>query len=93
MFAVMSLCVLVSALVGRWWTLAMPLVIAGAMLAAMPIDSYYERTPEDVQAGVVLGAAYGLALAAVALLVRHYLGSWGERRRNVRGERRVRPER
>jgi len=70
---VMSLCALFSALVGRWWTLALPVVLAGAVFAATPIGSYYERTPENVQAGVVFGAAYGLVLAAAVLLARHYV--------------------
>jgi hypothetical protein len=84
--AVMCVCALFSALVGRWWTLALPVVLVGAVFALEPLDSFYERTPEDIQAGVVFGAAYGLVLAAVALLVRHYLISLAERRRNLRSE-------
>jgi hypothetical protein len=56
------------------------------VFALAPLDSFYERTPEDIQAGVVFGAAYGLVLAAVALLVRHSLGSLAEKRRNLRSE-------
>jgi uncharacterized membrane protein YhhN len=74
MLAVTGLCVLFSAVVARWWTLALPVVIAGAVLALMPIDAYYERTPEDIQAGILFGAVYGLIIAAAALLVRHYIG-------------------
>jgi hypothetical protein len=84
--AVMCLCALFSALVGRWGTLALPVVLVGAVFALAPLVSFYERTPEDIQAGVVFGAAYGLVLAAVALLVRHYLGSLVERRRTLRSE-------
>jgi predicted membrane protein len=84
--AVMCLCALFSTLVERWWTLALPVVLVGAVFALAPLDSFYERTPEDIQAGVVFGAAYGLVLAAVALLVRHYLGSLVERRRTLRSE-------
>jgi predicted membrane protein len=83
---VICLCVLFSAVVGRWWTLALPVVLAGAVFALMPIDSYYERTPEDVQAGVLFGAVWGLALAAAALLVRQYIGLRRETRRTVRSE-------
>lgn len=84
--AVICLCVLFSALVGRWWTLALPVVLAGAVLALMPIKSYYERTPEDVQAGVLFGATYGLVFAAVALFVRHYIGFRLGTRRKLRSE-------
>jgi drug/metabolite transporter (DMT)-like permease len=77
---IMSLCVLFAALVGRWWTLVLPVVFVGAALAVMPIDWYYERTPEDVQAGVVFGAAGGLFLASVTLLARRYIGRRRSRR-------------
>jgi hypothetical protein len=66
--------------------LALPVVLVGAVFALAPLDSFYERTPEDVQAGVVFGAASGLVLAAAGLLVRRYLGSLAERRRNLRSE-------
>jgi hypothetical protein len=81
--AVMCLCAFFSALVGRWWTLALPVVLAAAVFATMPMESYYERAPEDVQAGVLFGAACGLVLAA-ALLARHYIGLRLETRRKVR---------
>ena len=71
---------------GRWWTLALPVLLAGAVFALMPVESYYERTPEDVQAGVFFGAMWGLALAAAALLVRHYIGLRRETRRTLRSE-------
>lgn len=83
---VMCVCVLFSALVGRWWTLALPVVLAGAVFALMPIEAYYERTPEDVQAGVVFGATYGLVLAAAALLVKHYIEPRLRTRRMLRSE-------
>ena len=83
---VMSLCALLSALVGRWWTLAVPVALAGVVLAVTPIDWYYERTPEDVQARVLFGAAYGLVLAAAALLARHCIGYLLRSRRNVRSQ-------
>lgn len=84
--AVICLCVLFSAVVGRWWTLALPVGFACAVFALMPIEPYYERTPEDVQAGVLFGAMYGLVLAAAALLVRHYIGLRREARRTLRSE-------
>jgi hypothetical protein len=68
---VVCICVGFSVIVGRWWTLALPVVLAAAVFALMSIDAFYERTPEDVQAGVLFGAVYGLGLAATALLVRH----------------------
>jgi ABC-type glycerol-3-phosphate transport system permease component len=52
--AVMCLCALSSALVGRWWTLALPVVLVGAVFALAPLDSFYERTPEDVQGALSL---------------------------------------
>jgi hypothetical protein len=71
---VACLCVLFSVLVGRWWTLALPVVLAGAVLSLTQVEALYERIPEDVQAGVWFGATFGIVLAAVALLVRHYSG-------------------
>jgi hypothetical protein len=73
--AVIFVCVVFSAAVGRWWTLALPLVLACAVFALMPVDRFYERTPEDVQTAVVFGAMYGLVLGTAVLLVRHYVES------------------
>jgi K+-sensing histidine kinase KdpD len=78
--AVIFVCVVFSAAVGRLWTLALPLVLACAVFALMPVDRFYERTPENVQAAVVFGAMYGLGLGTAVLLVRHYVESRVERR-------------
>jgi hypothetical protein len=83
---VACLCVLFSALVGRWWTLALPLVLAGAVFALTSSEGYYERIPEDVQAAVWFGATYGLVLATAALLVRHYIEHRLGRGRKLRTE-------
>jgi predicted PurR-regulated permease PerM len=73
---IIALCVLFSALVGRWWTLGLPLAVGVLAIALTPMDWYYERTPEDVQAAVVFGAACGLVAAGAVLLARHFIGSW-----------------
>ena len=73
---ILALCVLFSTFVGRWWTLGLPLAVAGVAIALTPIDSYYEHTPEDIQAALVFGAAFGLVASAAVLLARHFLGSW-----------------
>ena len=83
---VACLCALFSALVGRWWTLALPVVLASAVLGLTRIEAYYERIPEDVQAGVWFGATYGLVVAAAALLVRHYIEHRFGRGRKLRTE-------
>jgi hypothetical protein len=77
MLTVMGLCGVLSALVGRWWTLAVPFALAAGVVAAASIDWYYQRAPEDLQAGAFFGAAHGLVLAATALLVRRYVGPLG----------------
>jgi hypothetical protein len=66
----LGLCVLIAALVGRWWALLVPVGLIAAVLGFGFIDWYYERVPEDIQAGVVFGASVGLVLGAVALTVR-----------------------
>ena len=81
---VACLCVLFSALVGRWWTLALPVVLAGAVLSLTQVEAFYERIPEDVQAGVWFGATFGIVLAAVALLVSHSIGHRLGRDRTLR---------
>jgi hypothetical protein len=81
---VVCLCVLFSALVGRWWTLALPVVLAGAVLLLTQVEALYERIPEDVQAGIWFGAAFGTVLAAAVLLVRHYIGPRPGRDRTLR---------
>jgi hypothetical protein len=68
---VVCICVAFSAVVGRWWTLVLPVALGAAIFGLASIDAFYERTPEDVQAAVLFGAVYGLGLAAAALLVRH----------------------
>jgi drug/metabolite transporter (DMT)-like permease len=73
---ILALCVLFSTVVGRWWTLGLPLAVAGVAIALTPIDWYYEHTPEDVQAALVVGAACGLVASSAALLTRRFLGSW-----------------
>jgi hypothetical protein len=77
---VLAGCVLLSALVGRWWTLAVPVVVAAAVFALSLDNDLYARVPEDIQAAVVFGATYGLALGAVALLVRRGIERWLDRR-------------
>ena len=76
---ILALCVLFSALAGRWWTLGLPLAVAVTAIALTPLDWYYERTPEDVQAAVVFGAACGLVASCAVLLARHFLGPGGSR--------------
>jgi hypothetical protein len=71
--AVVCVCVVFSAVVGRCWTLALPAAVAAAVFALASIDAFYERTPEDVQAAVVFGAVYGLVLAVVALALCHFV--------------------
>ena len=83
---VVCLSVLFSLLVDRWWTLALPLVVGGAVIALSSIDSCYERTPEDFQAGLLFGAAYGLVLAAAVLLVRRTITHLVRRRRTSQAE-------
>jgi hypothetical protein len=80
-FLVLSVCVLFAAVVGRWWTLVLPFVLAGSVFALSLNDGLYSRVPEDIQAGIVFGATYGLVLAIVALLVRRGVGHLDERRR------------
>jgi hypothetical protein len=63
---VVCICIGFSVIVGRSWTLALPVVLAA---------------PEDVQAGVLFGAVYGLGLAATALLVRHIVARAISKRR------------
>jgi hypothetical protein len=71
--ATLALCVVVAALVGRWWTLLLPVaLIAGVFIAGLS-DAFYSRVPEDVQAGVVVGASFGLVLATLVLLVRELI--------------------
>jgi hypothetical protein len=72
---ILALCLLFSTFVGRWWTLALPLAVAGVAIARTPIDWYYEHTPEDIQAALVYGAACGLVAPGAVLLARHFLGS------------------
>ena len=76
---ILALCVLFSALVGRWWALVLPVAVAAVALALTPIDWYYEHTPEDVQAAIVFGAVCGLVASGAVLLARHVLGSWRSR--------------
>jgi urea transporter len=71
---VIVVCVVFSALAGRWWTLALPVALAFGSFALAQIDWYYERTPEDVQAGLFVGAGYAVVLAALALAIRHRFG-------------------
>jgi hypothetical protein len=52
------------------------LAVGFVAIALTPMDWYYERTPEDVQAAVVFGAACGLVAAGAVLLARHFIGSW-----------------
>ena len=68
--ATLALCVLFAALIGRWWTLILPVALIVAVLSAAFSSWYYERVPEDVQAGIALGAFCGLVLGAVVLLAR-----------------------
>ena len=83
---VMSLCALFSALVGRWWTLAVPLVLAGVVLAVTPIDWYYERSPRMCKQASSSAPCTDFVLATAALLGRHYIGFLLRRRRSVRGQ-------
>jgi hypothetical protein len=73
---IIASCVAFSALVGRWWTLGLPLAVAGVAIVLTPMDWYYERTPEEVQAAVFFGAACGLLASGAVLLARHFIGSW-----------------
>jgi hypothetical protein len=82
--AVACLCVLFSALVGRWLTLALPAVLAGAVLSLTQVEAFYERIPEEIQAGVWFGATLGIVLAAAALLVSHSIGHRLGRDRTLR---------
>ena len=49
---------------------ALPVALIVVVLGASLSTWYYERVPEDIQAGVLFGAFLGLILGAVALLVR-----------------------
>lgn len=80
-FSIVCLCVAFSAIVGRWWTLVLPVALAAAVFALSLVDAFYERTPEDMQAAVVFGATYGLALPAVALALRRFATAAIARRR------------
>jgi hypothetical protein len=71
--ATLALYVVVAALVGRWWTLLVPVALIAGVLVAGLSDSFYSRVPEDVQAGVVFGASFGLVLAILVLLARELI--------------------
>lgn len=77
---VLAGCVVVSVLVGRWWTLGLPVSLAAAVFALSLNNGLYARVPEEIQAAVVFGAAYGLVLAAIALLVRRGVERWSQER-------------
>jgi hypothetical protein len=74
-------CVVFSAVVGRWWALLLPAVLGIGVLALAQIDWYYARVPEDIQAGVFTGAMSGLlaAIGAVTLRQRLRRGRGGNR--------------
>ena len=71
-----------SAIIGRWWTLALPVILAAGVLGLASIDAFYERTPEDVQYSLVMGGTLGLGLAAAAILIRRFVADAIARRRN-----------
>ncbi len=72
MLATLALCALASALVGRWWTLLLPVALIVGVFGAGLSRSLYAQVPEDIQAGIAFGAGFGLILGAVLVLARHH---------------------
>ncbi|HEX2460038.1 MAG TPA: hypothetical protein VHJ58_07795 [Vicinamibacterales bacterium] len=66
-------CAAIPALVGRLWTLLLPVALIVGVFAAGLSSWFYERVPEDIQAGIVFGASFGLLTGALALLARHWI--------------------
>jgi hypothetical protein len=81
MLATLAGCVVIAALIGRWWALLLPVALIAAVLIAALSNWYYEGVPEDIQAGVLFGAFFGLMLGALALLVRQQIGRQRPQRR------------
>jgi hypothetical protein len=69
--ATFATCAIIPAVVGRMWTLLLPVALIVGVFAAGLSSWFYERVPEDIQAGIVFGAAFGLLAGALALLARH----------------------
>lgn len=55
------------------WTLLLPVALIVGVFAAGLSSWFYERVPEDIQAGIVFGASFGLLTGALALLARHWI--------------------
>jgi hypothetical protein len=82
----LAVCVLVPALVGRFWTLLLPVALLMGVLLAGLSDGFYSRVSEDIQAGIFFGAVLGLVLGSLVLLVRHLIAlRRTKRRRTQRG--------
>jgi hypothetical protein len=57
--ATFAACAVIPAVVGRPWTLLLPVALIVGVLAAGLSSWVYERVPEDIQAGIFIGAASG----------------------------------
>jgi hypothetical protein len=71
--ATFAACAVIPAVVGRPWTLLLPVALIVVVLAAGLSSWIYERVPEDIQAGIFIGAAFGLVAGVLALLTRHWI--------------------
>jgi hypothetical protein len=56
--------------VARGWTLAVPLLAAASVFALSLDMDLYSRVPEDLQAGIFLGACLGIVFGGLLLLAR-----------------------
>ena len=66
--ATFAACAVIPAIVGRPWTLLLPVALIVGVVAAGLSSWVYERVPEDIQAGIFIGAGFGLVASGVLLL-------------------------
>jgi hypothetical protein len=71
--ATFAACAVIPAVVGRPWTLLLPVALIVSVLAAGLSSWVYERVPEDIQAGIFIGAGCGLVAGTLALLARQWI--------------------
>ncbi len=79
-------CVLLAAIVGRFWTLLLPVALILGVLVLGLSDRFYSSVSEDTQIAVFFGGVLGLLISAPVLFGRHLLML--QRRKRRRAERR-----